>query len=64
MKAYLIITGTLFGLMAVMHLVRAIDEYPALFTNPWYFLGMTGLGAVAAALSGWAWRLFREQPRS
>jgi hypothetical protein len=63
MKAYLVTTGSLFGLMAIMHLVRAIDELPALTSSPIYFLGMAGLGVVAAALSGWAWSLLlRKRP--
>jgi len=64
MKAYLITTGVLFGLLALMHLVRAIDEAHFLLTDPKYFLGMAGLGVVAAFLSGWAFRLLRKQARS
>ena len=60
MKAYLATTGSIFGLMAFMHLWRAIDERHALSTNPGYFLSMVALGFVAAALSVWAWRLFRR----
>ena len=63
-KAYLVTTGTLFGLIAMMHLLRAIEEWPLLTTDPWYFLGMAALGVVAAALSVWAWRLLRLQARS
>ena len=59
MKAYLITTGTIFGLIAVMHLLRSIAEWRLLTTDPWYFLGMAGLGVVAAVLSVWAWRLLR-----
>ena len=57
MKAYLVTTGTLFGLIAVMHLVKSINDRPLLATDPWYFLGMSALGVVAAALSVWAWCL-------
>ena len=64
MKAYLVITGTLFGLIAVMHLLRAIAERSLLTTDPWYFLGMAALGVVAAALSAWSWCLLRLQRRS
>jgi hypothetical protein len=61
MKAYLITTGTIFGLMAVLHLLRAIGERQKLTTDPGYFLSMAALGVVAAALSVWAWRLLRRQ---
>ena len=63
MKAYLAITGTLFGLIAIMHLLRSIAEWHLLATDPWYFLGMSALGVVAATLSVWAWRLLRLQIR-
>jgi hypothetical protein len=62
-KAYLVITGSIFGLIAVLHLLRAIAEWHLLKTDPWYFLGMAGLGVLAAILSVWAWRLFRVSGR-
>jgi len=63
MKAYLITTGVLFGLIAVMHILRAIAEWRLLSTDPGYFLGMGTLGIVAVGLSVWAWRLLRLQTR-
>lgn len=60
MKAYLITTGSIFGLIAVLHGLRAITEYRLLATDPWYFLGMAALGVLAAALSVWAWRLLAK----
>ena len=64
MKAYLITTGTIFGLLAVWHLLMAINERHSLATDPGYFLGMAAMGALAAALSVWAWRLLARQARS
>jgi hypothetical protein len=58
-KAYLIVTALIFGLIAVMHLLKSIAEWSLLATDPWYFLGMAALGVVAAALSVWAWHLLR-----
>ena len=55
MKAYLITTGTLFGLLTIAHLWRVIAEWPQLATDPWYL----GITLVAAALCIWAWRLVR-----
>ena len=46
--------------MAALHFWRAIVELPLLQTDPWYFLGMAELGGVAAALSFWAWCLWRK----
>jgi len=63
MKAYLVITGALFGLIAVMHLLKSIAERSAFTTDPWYYLGTSALGVVAAALSVWAWWLLRLQFR-
>jgi hypothetical protein len=64
MKAYLATTGTIFGLIAVLHLLRSIDERARLATDPWYYLGTSALGVVAAALSVWAWCLLRLQVRT
>jgi hypothetical protein len=55
MKAFLITTGTLFGLMAVVHIWRAIDEWPHQGVGLGFVLGMTALIAVPGALSAWAW---------
>jgi hypothetical protein len=63
MKAYLIITGTIFGLMAALHVWRAIDERHAMTTDPAYFFGMVAMGALAATLSVWAWCLVLRRTR-
>ncbi len=59
MKTYVTITGVLFGLLAVMHLWRAIEEGTPLATNPWYLL----ITLAAAALAIWAWRLIKSPKR-
>jgi hypothetical protein len=59
MKAYLITTGTLFALLAFAHLLRTIAEWPRLAADPWFVIEGPGIGAAAAALSFWAWRLLR-----
>lgn len=64
MKAYLITTGTVFGLIAVLHLLRGIDERQQLTTNPGQFWFMAALGVFAAGLSVWAWRLLLRSARS
>ena len=56
MKAYLITTGTIFGLIVLAHLWRAFEEGSHLATDPWFVL----LTILAAALSVWAWRLLRH----
>jgi hypothetical protein len=57
MKAYLSTTGTLFGLLALAHLMRTFAEWRRLTTDPWFLLEGPGIGLVGAALSLWAWRL-------
>jgi hypothetical protein len=63
-KAYLVTTGTLFGLIAVAHALRTFAEWSRLASDPWFYLEGPGLGLVAAALSLWAWRLLRVSARS
>jgi protein-S-isoprenylcysteine O-methyltransferase Ste14 len=56
MKVYVTVTGILFGLITIAHILRMIEEGPGLATNPWYLL----ITAAAAALCLWAWRLLRR----
>jgi hypothetical protein len=62
-KAYLITTGSIFGLVALAHLLRTVAERSRLAADPWFYLEGPGLGVVAAALSCWAWRLLRGSGR-
>jgi hypothetical protein len=55
MKAFLITTGILFGLMAVVHIWRAIAEWPQSSVGFGFVLGMAALIVVPGALSEWAW---------
>jgi hypothetical protein len=55
MRAYVMTTGVLFGLIAVAHVWRAFEEGAGLATDPFFVL----LTVAAAALSVWAWRLIR-----
>jgi hypothetical protein len=60
MKAYVMTTGVLFGLITVAHLWRVFQEGPRLGTDPWYVL----ITVAAAALCLWAWRLLRLSTRA
>lgn len=53
MKAYVAVTSTIFGLLAVAHLWRVYAESSALARDPWYAL----ITALAAALCLWGVRL-------
>lgn len=59
MKPYLIVTGSLFGLITVLHIWRAVAEWSD-FHSLGFGLGMTALIALPAVLSWWAWRLLRN----
>lgn len=55
MKAYLLTTGTVFGLLALVHIWRVIAESSSLARDPWFLL----ITVTAAALCAWAIRLLR-----
>ncbi len=59
MKAYLITTGTVFGLITVAHGLRVYAEGPHLARNPIFLL----LTLVALGLCCWAWYLLKSLPR-
>ena len=60
MKAYVITTGAVFGLLVVAHIWRAIEEGPALLKDPFYIV----ITIAAAAFCFWAWRVLRLMRRS
>ena len=61
MKAYVITTGSVFGLLVLVHIWRVIEEGSHLLKEPGYVL----ITAVSAGLCLWALRLYmmmlREQ---
>ncbi len=61
MRAYLLISGTLFGLISLLHLVRLHGHWPAVIGGWTVPLWISGLGFVLpGALSLWAFRLARR----
>ena len=64
MRAYLQISGTLFGLVAVGHLLRLLRHWPVDFAGYPVPLWASWLGLVlAGGLSVWAFRLALTRPR-
>lgn len=53
MKAYVMTTGAVFGLLTVAHIWRVVEEGPHLATEPSYVL----ITIAAALLCLWACRL-------
>ncbi len=60
MKAYLLTTGTVFALITLAHIWRAISESATLVRDPFYVI----LTLLSAGMSVWAWRLLRTSARS
>jgi tellurite resistance protein TehA-like permease len=60
MKAYIMTTGAVFGLLVVAHIWRIIEEGAALAKDPSYIL----ITLAAAGLCLWACRLLRLLSRS
>lgn len=58
MKAYVMTTGAVFGLLTLAHLWRIVEE-PHLTTDPWYLV----ITIAAGALGLWAWRILRLAAR-
>lgn len=63
MKAYLLITGAIFALLAPLHFWKAFDERQKLTTAPTEFAAMVLLGVLCGGLAVWAWRLWRQPAR-
>ncbi len=53
MKAYVMTTGAVFGLLTLAHIWRVVEEGSHVATDPWYIL----ITVAAATLCLWACRL-------
>ena len=60
MRAYVLTTGIVFGLLVVIHVWRVFEEGSSIGRSP-HFIGLT---LIAAALSAWAFRLYAKSARS
>jgi hypothetical protein len=61
-KSYLYLSGGIFGIVAIAHLVRVVYQLPVQVGGSEFpvWLSWAGL-AIAGILSGWAFRLARPQ---
>jgi hypothetical protein len=59
MKAYIVTTGVIFGLITVAHIMRFVMEGSRLATEPVFIL----LTLLSAALCVWAWQVLRRLSR-
>jgi tetrahydromethanopterin S-methyltransferase subunit E len=60
MKAYLVTTGLIFGVLALLHVWRAIVEWPHQTVGLGFIFGRAALVAVPGVLSWWAWHVLRN----
>jgi hypothetical protein len=60
MKAYIITSGAIFGLITLAHIARIFAEGLSLAANP-LFIALT---VVAGALCFWSWRVLRRLSQS
>jgi hypothetical protein len=61
MQAYLRISGALFGLIALLHVLRLLLRWPAQIADWTVPIWISWIGTLAAAaLSIWAFRLARQ----
>ena len=60
MKAYVMTTGAVFGLLTLAHLWRIFEEGLHLAMDPWFALFTVAAGALCL----WAWRLLSLSKRS
>jgi len=60
MRAYLVITGAIFALLAIFHVRQIIADWSGFDAGLWTLL-VTML--LCAGLAWWAWRLFKDLNR-
>ena len=60
MKGYLITSGTIFALMAVMHLFITIDHWGQGNPDLWFVLAPAMIFVAGTALAIWAFKLIRR----
>src|SRR2546422_9439139 len=58
-KAYLLTTGTIFGLFAAGHVFELVAEWRPPASDPWFTVGIALIIGVSGALSVWAFRLLK-----
>jgi hypothetical protein len=59
MKAYVMTTGSVFGLLTLVHILRIVVEGLHLAKDPFYVL----ITIAAGSLCLWAWHLLRVSTR-
>lgn len=63
MKAYLSISGAIFGLLALWHIFELITHWRTLESDQWFTISMSAVVVLSAALCLWAWVLLKLHKR-
>jgi len=62
MRAYIQLSGVIFALVAIVHLVRVLARWPLLIAGyPLPAVASLFVLVVSAGMSAWAWRLLTGQ---
>ncbi len=61
MRAYLLTSGILFGLVAFMNLFLTIEHWRLPATDPWLVIAPAVVFAATAAMATWAWQLLTRK---
>src|SRR2546426_11970406 len=54
LKAYMVVTGTIFGLFAARHLLELVARWRSPASDPWFMLGMAVIVVVSGGVPVWA----------
>jgi hypothetical protein len=60
MRAYVLTSGAIFGLLTLAHILRIVQDGTHLARDPWYVL----VTLASTALAVWAYRVFRLPART
>jgi hypothetical protein len=60
MKPYVVSTGAIFALIALLHVVHAVNDWSRAAIDPGSYLFQAALGLLAAGLAAWACYLLRR----
>jgi hypothetical protein len=63
MKAYLSISGTIFGLLTLWHVFELISHWRTLESDQWFTISMSVVAVLSGALCIWAWVLLKLNRR-
>jgi hypothetical protein len=59
MKAYLLISGTIFALLSLFHVYQLVAHWQSNLSDIGFSIAVVAIVLVSAALSFWAFRLMR-----